>query len=61
MNSDQIYRDLNRMINDPKLDHRHRVKLRQVVQHIHLLQGEILELKDDITDVKFENELGDSK
>lgn len=61
MNSDQIYRDLNRMINDPKLDHRHRAKLRQVVQHIHLLQGEILELKDDITDVKFENELGDSK
>jgi hypothetical protein len=56
MNSDNIYRLLNRMLNDQLMPHRHRRDLQTVVQHIRHQDREISELKEDITDVNLPSE-----
>ena len=56
MNSDNIIRQLNRMITEPRIAPRWRAELSQVVAHIKLQDREIAELKEDITTTNFDDE-----
>jgi len=50
MNSDDIIRRLNRMVNDPKLSPKLRNEIAEAIRHIKKQDDEMLELKEDITD-----------
>ncbi len=51
MNSDQILKELIRLESDRTLSHRARGVIRQTIQHIRQQDSEMLDLREDITDV----------
>jgi hypothetical protein len=51
MNSYEILKNLRRLLNDRKIDQRSREIIQTAVNHIVLQDDEILELREDITDV----------
>ena len=55
MNSDELIRRLNVMLNDNRLSDDQKAELESAIRHIQKQDDEILDLKEDITD------WGDSK
>ena len=51
MNSYEILKNLRRLVNDRGLSTRQREVARTAIQHIEKQDGEIQELREDITDV----------
>ncbi len=51
MNSYEILKLLNRMVNDRNIEKKWHQIIRAAMQHIEFQDGEILELREDITDV----------
>jgi len=56
MNSHEILKRLNMMVNDRRIPSRTRQELRQVIVHIKLQGEELQTLKDDITDMTIPDE-----
>lgn len=51
MNSYEILKNLRRLENDRAIPHRQREIIRLAIQHIEKQDDEIIELREDITDV----------
>ncbi len=51
MNSSTIMKLLNRLVNDPSLNASQLSIIHQVIQHVKIQDQEMLELKEDVTDV----------
>jgi hypothetical protein len=56
MNSYEILKNLRRLVNDKSLGTRQREIARMATQHIEKQDNEILELREDITDVTIPEE-----
>ncbi len=56
MNSYEILKNLRRLVQDRTIGHRQREIIRLAVQHIELQDDEIIELREDITDVSIPKE-----
>ena len=50
MNSYEILKLLNRMLNDRNIEMKWREVIRTAIRHIEFQDGEILDLREDITD-----------
>ena len=56
MNSTEILRQLNRLVNDRQVPRSVRKVIEQATRHIILQDDEMLNLKEDITDLKIPRE-----
>jgi hypothetical protein len=55
MNSDEVIKRLQRMATDQSFTPAQREELEYVINHIQHLNREIRELREDITEIEFEN------
>jgi hypothetical protein len=54
MNSDDIIRRLNRLLNDKQLAGRTRAEVWQIIRHVKKQDEEMAKLRNDVTQVEFE-------
>jgi hypothetical protein len=56
VNSHEILKQLNRLLNNRNIDKRTRMIIQQTIQHIKIQGDELQTLRDDITDLKIPRE-----
>ncbi len=56
MNSFEILKRLNRLVNDREIPIKARETIRSAIQHIEINDREIFKLREDITNVEFDDE-----
>ena len=52
MDQNEVVRDLNRLVNEPKIEHRHRNSARNAITFIREQEDQIVELKRELEDAQ---------